>query len=268
MTRPRFSILAAAALAFAWNSGIAGAPLLAEAGAKAELRPSILPRVANREYIRSEFNRDQVLIGRQEIQIGALERAGDRRWLTARIKAYDKAGRLAQQSEVKVVCNLEDPVMLMGLVDLLRVSAGGQIDIEVDAGGSLLIIPAGVVDSLADLRLTIKSNGGWRGLIGGRKVLTVGNRRTERIVWAEASDSSSTLIRVREDVTVKSYGFGIRMRTEFYRGMADFDATGGLVRYKLDGSEGTSTIERRRDSAPGRSPDKPGGLESKGAPSR
>ncbi len=249
--------------------GVAGGLFSGSGVASAETQQTLMPRLAGREYVRSEFDGNNALTGRQEIQIGPLEGEGNRRGFTARVSVYDRGGSLHQQTAVRVVCNLRDPVMLMGFVDLLAARGGGQLDIEVDPADPLLMVPADPVDSLADLRITVRSKGGWRGVIGGRKVLAVSDRRVEHLTGSGGGESLEVQLRVRERVAVYSYGLGVRLRSQFYRGMAEFDAGGGLFRYELRGSDGTRVaIARRSESDPTGSHDEPHGQERKGALSR
>jgi len=150
-----------------------------------------------------------------------------------------------KETQVRVDCNVKNPVMFMGLVDLVQVGAGSKIDIVLDAVDSLSLAPSGPADSLADLRLTLRSRGGWRGLIGGRKVIAVRNRRVDGLPRNPDADSSQAVVQVREEIAVKSYGLGIRVGSATFLGLALYDSAGGLLRYELAAPDGSSSIVAR-----------------------
>jgi len=237
-------------IAFVMGMAAAGNALLVGSPAGGSADRALMPRLAEREFVRSEFDRDRVLIGRQEVRIGPLERNGDRTSFTAWVKAFDGRDQLREEAEVRVDCNVEEPAMLMGLVDLLRSGSGGGIDIQVDAASSLRLVPSDESDSLADFRLTFKPKGGWRGLVGGRKLINVRNRRVARTPTDSDADSSRGVVRIREVITVSSHVLGIRLGSKTYRGLAEYDAAGGLLHYELSAPDGSLSVIERRGGSP------------------
>lgn len=246
MNRPRRALSVWRGVALHSAIVALGATLFVGTSATAETDQTPMARVADRDYVRFEFDRDRVLTARQEIQIGSLEYDGNRTSFTARVKAFDGDDRLRQETEVRVDCNVRDPVMVMGFVDLMQAGAGGRMDVVLDAVDSLSLVPSSATDSLADLRLTLASRGGWRGLIGGRKVVTIRNRRVDNHFRMEHADSSRAVVQVREEITVKSYGLGIRLGSKTYLGFAAYDSRGGLRRYELAAPDGTSSVVERQ----------------------
>lgn len=206
-----------------------------------------LSLVEGNRYVRQSFDENGQAETYQEIEISRLVRDSTGVEITLTLYTFDADRRRDGLVRTTIRCREQDLDMVMNLLAILR-PEDRRIDLRVTGGEVLYPVSPVETDTLQDVTLDVEVQRGVLSFLGSKSRVHLANRsvRLQQVAGAQPRLSEPTYT-VSEELHMRFYVLGIKVRERSYRVEETIAPGQGLVRQVLTAPDGSYIVLERVD---------------------
>jgi len=195
-------------------------------------------------YIRQTFDKNGNLERSQKMEISGLIRREES--LEVQIVLYNDSedGQTSDTVRTTIECRTSEANMVMNVLALIQ-PEGKRVAVRVTGGEIRYPFRPTVPDTLAEVELEVRVKQGIVGFLGGKSKMHFRNRFLQPSS-PEAREEEATYS-ITEDLHVKFYALGIKVRSRTYRVEETIQAERGITRHELISKDGSYVLLERLD---------------------
>lgn len=196
-------------------------------------------------YARQSFDENGDLERSQKMEISRLIRREETLEVQVTLYSNEKDGQPSDTVRTTIRCQVREANMVMNVLALIQ-PEGRRVAVRVSGGEVLYPFSPPFPDTLEDITLEVEVKQGIPGILGGKSLMHFRNRRLQPSTSSSAPGEEVNYT-ITEDLHVKFYALGIKVRERTYRVEETIQPDRGLARHVLRALDGSYVALKRVD---------------------